>query len=783
MLPSRYACREERLATEGRLKYRGTARVGLEVLHFTWNEPREPNQKSLDKLKKCFEKGQCDRVSRNHIPVVIDQSQLDDVLHASQVSAEMLLTNGTDPHPELQFPSGFQLRCLHGRHRVLAAREVLPPQERWWTVDIYLADIDDELRKALIEEHSNEQPPSDGEIYCKIRKYQQKRDRYSEMRWWARLSGHGTRCLEQVSRHPDFKAAFDDLLDIPGLWGGMRISTLNRMISMRCDDEVLSYLTHIKDVWSRLLHHNKEAMLIVDQATVKAVELMAPKSSKRDAQALHGQLLSGQIFSGFSLEARETIWSGLRTISGLIPSLYTFFEDLKYLEACAGSMRHLVMPSPKHTMQSALNSIFFGTNQLVVQDAHSSYSTQLGKRSKNWHFTYPQLWLYTMRDYPDLPAPREVKTKKKKLLAKARTPNANEAKLSDFAVLANKLRFKSDEITALMLRSSDREIARDALLRARNQDRYDYGDGDIESHIEKILELFAAARPWNTEQSCPALVSDGPDRAGPRCGFPDEEAHARDRRFLYISNLQSDQEEQGESITSFLSAGHPAPPPNAGAERAASPFLETQVSEVDLETDEERLRQNTLEEGRLRQERSEQDRLEQLNGDGNDAQEADDSFQVSERDRRRDTHIALERIIAEGLASIPEGTEDPPEHSGEQNLDMQLQLVPPPPSKIRIEFKILEGEVWMTERSLLVDPSEPSEVERVAKKYMRKGIRPFDTSFNFLLPQTCFQAVTTDGTNTVLLIKEDGINNQLVVFDPTSDAGSSAGSRLKRSRH
>ena len=51
-----------------------------------------------------------------------------------------------------------------------------------------------------------------------------------------------------------------------------------------------------------------------------------------------------------------------------------------------------------------------------------------------------------------MPAPREVKTKKKKkLLAKARTLNANEAKLSDFAVLANRLQFESDEITALML--------------------------------------------------------------------------------------------------------------------------------------------------------------------------------------------------------------------------------------------------------------------------------------------------------------------------------------------
>jgi hypothetical protein len=60
-----------------------------------------------------------------------------------------------------------------------------------------------------------------------------------------------------------------------------------------------------------------------------------------------------------------------------------------------------------------------------------------------------------------------VKTKKKKkLLAKARTLNANEAKLSDFAVLANRLWFESNEIMALMLRSLDREITRDALLRA-----------------------------------------------------------------------------------------------------------------------------------------------------------------------------------------------------------------------------------------------------------------------------------------------------------------------------
>jgi len=551
-------------------------------------------------------------------------------------------------------------------------------------------------------------------------------------------------------------------------------------------------------------------MLMVDQATVKVVELMAPKSSKRDAQALHGQLVSGQIFSGFNLENRESIWSVLRTISGLIPSLYTFFEDLKYLEACAGSMRHLVRPSPRDTMRSALDNRFFGMNQLVIQEAHSTYSIQPGKSSNNWHFSYRQLWLYAMRDFPNLPAPRGVETKKKKLLAKARTPKANEVSSSEFAALADRLGFQSEEISALKRRSSDREIAREALLSARDQDHYDY-DGDLDSHVELILGLFATAKPRITERSCPSLVSDGPDAAGTRCGFPDEEAHARDRKFLYISNLHADQEEQGQSITSFFvrrsvyfaffgrlaeisthRRSNPAPPPNAGAERAASPsFCETQAPEVSREIDEERLRQNRLEEERLHRQRSERDRLEQerqvseVNGDRNDAQGAEDSFQVPERDQRRDTQIDIGRIIARGLASIPEDTEDPPEHSGEQNLDRQLQVVPPVPSNIRIEFKILEGEVWRTDRSLLVDPSEPSEVERVAKKYMRKGIRPFDTSFKLLVPRKCFQAVTTDGTNTVLLIQEDDVRfkSQLVVYEPTSDAGLSTGGRLKRGRY
>ncbi len=50
----------------------------------------------------------------------------------------------------------------------------------------------------------------------------------------------------------------------------------------------------------------------------------------------------------------------------------------------------------------------------------------------------------------------------------------------------------------------------------------------------------------------------------------------------------------------------------------------------------------------------------------------------------------------------------------------------------------------MTDRSLLVDESNPSKVERVAKKYMRKGIWPFDSSLNLLVLVTCFKAAIAD---------------------------------------
>jgi hypothetical protein len=41
------------------------------------------------------------------------------------------------------------------------------------------------LRTAIAEEYAYKKEPKDGEFYCKIRQYQQLKDKYFEDEWWA----------------------------------------------------------------------------------------------------------------------------------------------------------------------------------------------------------------------------------------------------------------------------------------------------------------------------------------------------------------------------------------------------------------------------------------------------------------------------------------------------------------------------------------------------------------------------------------------------------------------
>lgn len=126
-----------KLADERRRTFQGSARISLDILYFQQHKHRDLDEKHVEYLKRCFRKDRCRRLEvRNHVEAEIDQQILNDALRNSTVTARELLTNQPQC-PTLRFPSGFQLECLHGQHRIQAAREFLPPNDKWWTVDLY----------------------------------------------------------------------------------------------------------------------------------------------------------------------------------------------------------------------------------------------------------------------------------------------------------------------------------------------------------------------------------------------------------------------------------------------------------------------------------------------------------------------------------------------------------------------------------------------------------------------------------------------------------------------
>ncbi|KAL2043405.1 hypothetical protein N7G274_003711 [Stereocaulon virgatum] len=175
-----------------------------------------------------------------------------------------------------------------------------------------------------MEENANKGKPFDGEVYREIRKYQSQKQPNLEMQWWTLLSHHRARNLKQLLRHREFTFAFDAFLEIPALLTGMRISTLHKIIAIRCDEEIVHYLRHIKRFWSELLLHDKTAMNKLDQATVETLQLTAPWPSALDAKILRGKMLNGEIFLRRFQPTRTRGDLGPReTLSAAMKKIYT----------------------------------------------------------------------------------------------------------------------------------------------------------------------------------------------------------------------------------------------------------------------------------------------------------------------------------------------------------------------------------------------------------------------------------------------------------------------------
>ncbi|KAL4889154.1 hypothetical protein BDV59DRAFT_205428 [Aspergillus ambiguus] len=542
---------EVRLAAERRLKYLGTAKVHINQIQFDPPLPRDLDPKNLNRLREIFRKNRCRRLDvDNHVPAIVSQHDLSLTLQKANVPRRLLLTNDPQHFPLLGFSVG-QLRALHGRHRVQAGAEMLPPADRWWTVDLYSDDLGDGLKTSLVDEYANQKKPTDGEIYRKIRQYELEDNEAFRQRWFVRLSPSNQDRLDQLDnkRNRCLRRAFDRLLAIPGLWlHGMRISMLHRLIATGCVEEILAYLGHIRDFWSSLVTSDPSALKKIDTDTVDALQLMAPGKCRTDAKMARGLVLGGQVLAGFNDQERQIIWDNMQNFDGLIPSLYTFFEDFKYLESCSHCVKRLIGPSTNSVWQS-MSSIFIPSEEgeSVIQTSESTFRSERGSDRERLDKGYLQMWLYAMRHYPLMPPnPKNDDD----LLAKPARGRADDRVIHEMAELARRLGFDSPEIRALSGVSPDHQIARAALLQARKPGRFRYDPQQFDTLVQRVVECFAAAVPEEPGE-VHELLADSSVSARARCGMPRMRTHKQDSLLLFLDRLHADIE-VADTITTFF---------------------------------------------------------------------------------------------------------------------------------------------------------------------------------------------------------------------------------------
>ncbi|EED22551.1 conserved hypothetical protein [Talaromyces stipitatus ATCC 10500] len=537
--PSTHA--EAHLEIERSRNYKGTAKIDLEEIGFHPDSSQSVEQHIIDRLCEKFQKEGCRRLdAQNHVAAIISLQDLRAALQAAGKSFKDLLTSDPNHLLHLQFLAG-QVLCLHGRHRIRAGAKVLTAGDRWWTVDIYLENISYELRTALTEGYFEKEQPSDGEIYRKIRRYQKEPNAFIQRMWWARLTDDKARYLRQLSKNIDLCSAFDALLSIPGLWGGMSLEHVANVIALRCDEEIVHYLTsHLREFWISLVtsdptNPDLEATMKIDAHTVEILELMAPKASYRDARKVQRLLRSGKVLSKFNLSERARMWKWLRDYDGIIPSLRTFFRDIEYFKECGNAMKLLVNfskngPTVRRAMRCCYNPRDSLEEGCLIQTSEDTFERQFGSREVQQELSYRQLWLYAMRVYPTLTKPNP--------LAKSQNKTLDAIVIYEIAMFAHKLGFQSPAIEKLITHSPDAMIAQNALFNARDQERYEYDATVFPTLVRRIVECFSMATPRGQPQ-IPSLVDSTADLKE-CCGLPSSQAQRHDRRLLFLDSLHTD---------------------------------------------------------------------------------------------------------------------------------------------------------------------------------------------------------------------------------------------------
>jgi hypothetical protein len=129
---------DKQILEEKSASYLGSAKVRLSNLRFDSDlqtSCRAINESNVTRLEAVFALEGCLRLEPDHhVPAIIPAEILSKALADADLTPAELLTLKEPPF--LDISDNFLL-CLHGQHRIEAARRFLGSYDDWWVTDLY----------------------------------------------------------------------------------------------------------------------------------------------------------------------------------------------------------------------------------------------------------------------------------------------------------------------------------------------------------------------------------------------------------------------------------------------------------------------------------------------------------------------------------------------------------------------------------------------------------------------------------------------------------------------
>lgn len=310
---------------------------------------------------------------------------------------------------------------------------------------------------------------------------------------------------------------------------------------------MLNYLSHVVGSWRSIVHGTSTDFdhQAVDSATVQYLESLAPRASHVDEEHIRTLMHDRSIFARIvSQSDQDIILRNLLSFEGMIPSLYTFFEGLKYLEPCAKILRSLLPPRSKRSIFQSFSASYFRPTQLRIEYAHNdTRSHPSDTYDQDRALGYHQLWLRALRDFPSMTdvAPRKETDQEKPLVSEP-----NPILWQNFASLAMSQGFRTAAAEELSARDGIHQLAEQVLKRANFEPtRLAVATRGI---VDILKSLTASATP---SDAVPAFSGEECVPKERRCGRPFADDHHYDREFLFLPYIHQSIQCQGSEITTF----------------------------------------------------------------------------------------------------------------------------------------------------------------------------------------------------------------------------------------